>query len=137
MSLALKITTFEEFEQHLPKIEQFLLLHTNDMNLILFSLLEAINNAFEHGMNQSNGIVIKVNIFLDKKHLVVTISHNGVGFDYEEKLLAVTDPDQYFLNHLTSLRGRGIAIMKRCADKLTYSDKGRKVTLFFNLGEMS
>ncbi len=134
MGLEFQFSRYEEFQQNLPLIEDYIMsMSSNEKTRILFSIIEGVNNAFEHGMNENEYFTVELDITDGNNHLEITIINNGSGFDYEDKLENISDPDQFLENNITSERGRGIAIMKKCSHSMHYTDEGRKLTLTFLL----
>lgn len=134
MTLTYTITRYEELEDKLPIIEEYLQRYAWGNHVkIMYSLLEAVNNAFEHGIDSVKKGRITISIKIIDSNLYVEVRHNGTGFNYEQKLKLVGDPDVFFEAYQTCIRGRGIAIMQKLADKLIYTEEGKKLTLIFSL----
>ncbi|MED4037427.1 MULTISPECIES: ATP-binding protein [Niallia] len=137
MTLAYTISRYDEFEKKLPTIEDYLKIHVYGNQVkILYALLEAVNNALEHGIQTVKDGSITLTIKRVDRELYVEVLHNGKGFDYEAKLSLIGNPDVFFVGHKSSIRGRGIAIMQKLADKLVYSEGGKKLTLLFWLEQV-
>ena len=137
MTLAYTISRYDEFEGMLPTIEDYLQINAYGNQVkILYALLEAVNNAFEHGIKTFKEGSITLTIKRVNRELYVEVLHNGKGFNYESKLNQIGNPDVFFEGHLYCIRGRGIAIMQKLADKLVYSEGGKKLTLLFWLEEI-
>lgn len=134
MNLVIDFSTFDEFEGKINLLKNYLSQHANEKkSLIFYALLEAINNAFEHGLSDIEDKQLKVECEMQEKQLIVEFSHNGHAFDYEEKLEIIGNPETFLEANITESRGRGIPIMLRCTDRLTYSQEGRSVQLIFLL----
>ncbi|MCM3217737.1 ATP-binding protein [Niallia taxi] len=134
MTLAYTISRYDEFEEKLPTIEHYLQNNAYGNQVrILYALLEAVNNAFEHGIQRGKDGSISLTLKRFDRELYVEVLHNGKGFNYETKLSQIGNPDVFFEEHQSFIRGRGIAIMQKLADKLFYSEDGRKLTLLFLL----
>ncbi|MCM3161288.1 ATP-binding protein [Metabacillus litoralis] len=134
MKKSFVFTDHDQFQQSLPDIEAFIEKCARaKKTVIIFSIMEAVNNALEHGTKENQAIPITLNLEVKEKCFSVECDHKGEGFDYKEKLEHIGNPDQYFENNIRSIRGRGIAIMKKCSDMISYSDNGRKVFLAYHL----
>lgn len=134
MKIDYAFSSFDEFHIHIAELEEFLCLHAHLIkNYVIISVIEVINNVFEHSMRGDEQLFIKTSLSLLNNQLKIEITHNGAGFNCEEKLDQISDPDTYLQNHILSLRGRGLAIIKKCADELQYLENGRKVYLTFLL----
>jgi len=136
MQRSFHYSTYEDYEANIIELEEFLCDHINeDRSIILYSIREAVNNAFEHGMKEDSSLSVKLDFLINNKQITVDVEHNGEGFNYHEQVEAVNEPDQYLNEKRYENRGRGIAIMKKCAETIFYSKGGRKLTLVFRLGK--
>ncbi|MBM7661949.1 anti-sigma regulatory factor (Ser/Thr protein kinase) [Bacillus mesophilus] len=134
MEVLYSFSTYSEFQEKLDEVEQYLDRYAkNKKKYAMFSIIEAVNNVFEHANKAETDLCITLTLIFTKNQLIIESTHNGEEFNYKKKLEKIGDPDIYFQNHLTALRGRGIAIMKKCADNLQYFDNGRRITLTFQL----
>jgi anti-sigma regulatory factor (Ser/Thr protein kinase) len=70
----------------------------------LTALGEALANAFEHSKAQS----VEVAVMVTSTHILAEIRDSGVGFESEDELLRLPDPN--------AERGRGLPLMRRCCD---------------------
>jgi serine/threonine-protein kinase RsbW len=134
MQKSIQISTYEEYETLERELEDYIEEYTSEnIHLVMYSIREAVNNAFEHGIKNNSSLAITVTTQINDSNMIVEVKHNGYGFNHEERVLSVENPDQYFSEILSSTRGRGIAIMKKCAKQISYSEGGRKLTLLFEL----
>jgi serine/threonine-protein kinase RsbW len=134
MQKSIQISTYEEYETLERELEHYIEEYQSEnIHLVMYSIREAVNNAFEHGIKNNSLLAITVTTQISGSMMIVEVEHNGDGFNYEERVLLLEDPDQYFMEILSSSRGRGIAIMKKCAKQISYSEDGRKLTLLFEL----
>ncbi|MEY8742420.1 ATP-binding protein [Bacillales bacterium AN1005] len=137
MTLAYTISRYEEFEEMLPTIQHYLQNNAYGNQVkILYALLEAVNNAFEHGIQRVKDGSISLTIKRVDRELYVEVLHNGKGFNYEIKLSQIGNPDVFFEGYQFCIRGRGIGIMQKLADRLVYSEGGKKLTLLFWLEQV-
>ncbi|MCM3600004.1 ATP-binding protein [Robertmurraya korlensis] len=134
MQKSIHISTYEEYEILERELEDYIGNYTvGNLHLVMYSIREAVNNAFEHGIKRDSTFDITVSAEINGSEIIIEVEHNGDGFNHEEKIMSVKDTDQYFIESLLSTRGRGIAIMKKCAKHISYSEGGRKLTLLFGL----
>ena len=94
---------------------------------ILISLTEAVNNAIIHGNNSDEEKYVLIGIEEEKVGLRFMVSDEGIGFNPE----SVPDPTQP--NRIECCGGRGVYIMKRLSDSISYKNNGRTVEMFFKL----
>jgi serine/threonine-protein kinase RsbW len=94
---------------------------------ILVAVTEAVNNAIHHGNKSNPGKKVHVGFETTPETLLFSVRDEGPGFDYDN-LPDPTDPV-----NLEKPTGRGIFLMKHLADKVTFTDNGRCVSISFNM----
>jgi serine/threonine-protein kinase RsbW len=94
---------------------------------VLIATIEATNNAIVHGnkSDENKSVFIHFNCLEDK--LVITITDEGKGFDY----LHIPDPTSP--ENIENINGRGVFLMEKLSDRLTFYENGSKVELIFKL----
>ena len=92
---------------------------------ILVSTLEAVNNAIIHGNNLNPKKFVEISIKFNKNQIFVRVKDEGPGFKPEE----VSDPT--IPENIEAVNGRGVFLMSRLADKITFNKKGNTVTMIF------
>jgi serine/threonine-protein kinase RsbW len=90
-------------------------------------LNEAANNAIIHGNKLDPNKKVIVNVEVDGKRAVWTITDEGEGFDYNHL------PDPTAEENLEKLTGRGVFILKHLADQCVFNSRGNEVELLFKL----
>ena len=94
---------------------------------VLVATMEATNNAIIHGNNSDPEKIVKIEMLLEQKELMVHIEDQGAGFDYS------TVPDPTAPENLEKINGRGIFLMERLSDEIVYLENGRIVVLKFRI----
>ena len=94
---------------------------------VLVATMEATNNAIIHGNKADPKKDVKIKIVLEKTELTIFIEDQGPGFDYKNV------PDPTAPGNLEKINGRGIFLMERLSDEITYLEDGRIVQLKFKL----
>lgn len=92
---------------------------------ILVSVMEAVNNAIQHGNRSNPEKIVDIDISYDDNQLDITVTDEGPGFKPE------TVPDPTTPENIEALNGRGIYLMSHLADTIKYSEKGNSVTMTF------
>ncbi len=94
---------------------------------ILIAALEATNNAIMHGnkLDESKDVTIAFDLIGDK--LSVKVDDEGNGFDYNNI------PDPTAPENIENVNGRGIFLMEKLSDKISFSRNGATVELEFNM----
>ncbi len=93
----------------------------------MLSVVECVNNAIVHGNKLDPDKKVHIHYAINNQRIEVTISDEGDGFDPDNL------PDPTAEENLEKDCGRGIFLMRHLADELSFSDKGRSVTMIFNL----
>jgi serine/threonine-protein kinase RsbW len=94
---------------------------------ILVAITEAVNNAIYHGNKAKPGKKIHVTFASSPQSIMFTVRDEGEGFDFKH-LPDPTDP-----KNLEKPTGRGVFLMHRLADDVKFSEKGRCVSLSFDI----
>ena len=94
---------------------------------ILISITEAVNNAIIHGNNADETKRVKINMVGKSRGISISVSDEGQGFDPERI------PDPTAPENIECCGRRGVYIMSRLADKLSFENNGSTVQMFFKL----
>ena len=94
---------------------------------ILISITEAVNNAIIHGNNADESKRVRINMEGQSSGIAISVSDEGKGFDPKRI------PDPTAPENLECCGGRGVYIMSRLADKLSFANNGSTVQMFFKL----
>ncbi len=126
--------TISSNPNNILKVENYLRDAQHDMNIcelkfpdILISITEAVNNAILHGNNADENKRVKINMEGRSSGIVISISDEGQGFDPS----SIPDPTSPL--NIECCGGRGVFIMSRLADKLTFENNGSTVQMYFKL----
>lgn len=121
-------STFENIEraQHLAKnlVEQ-VGLRGDAATAMLAAFHEAVDNAALHGNKRDSKKFVGVNLLVQEKKIAVTVEDQGAGFNHAEQL-ARAAPAQAIQEARRSAErgGLGIALMKKCVDRMQYVGRG-------------
>ncbi len=94
---------------------------------VLVAITEATNNAIQHGNQNDPNKMVHISYTVDSEMIHFTIQDEGSGFN-PDILPDPTDPENIEKPH-----GRGVFLMKRLADRVTFEENGTKVCLGFKL----
>lgn len=92
---------------------------------ILVATLEAVNNAITHGNKADPHKNVDVEIKYVKNEMIITVTDEGVGFN------PASIPDPTKPENIEELSGRGVFLMTRLADAISFNEKGNSVTMNF------
>lgn len=93
---------------------------------ILIALTEAVNNAIQHGSSCDSSKDVVLEYALDGSTHTFSVIDFGLGFDPD----SLPDPTDPFL--IDQPNGRGVFLMKKLADEVSFKDGGRCVDLHFH-----
>lgn len=91
-------------------------------------LEEALTNAIRHGNQLDPRLKIRVRIKLSSKKAFLDICDQGKGFDYRKL------PDPTSKSRLYQPSGRGLYLMRKLMDKVTFYQRGRGVRMERSFG---
>lgn len=94
---------------------------------ILIASLEATNNAIMHGNKLDESKEVTIEFKMEGKTLSVQVDDEGNGFDF------ANIPDPTAPENLENVNGRGIFLMEKLSDKISFSRNGATVELEFNV----
>lgn len=94
-----------------------------DVFSVHLALEEAITNAIEHGNQRCKDKTVTVVARLFGDHLHLEVCDCGEGFNPSEV------PDPTVPDHLESIRGRGLFLMRHFMNAVEYRDGGRCVIM--------
>ena len=92
---------------------------------ILVATLEAVNNAITHGNKANPQKIVDVEITFDNNEMIITVTDEGYGFNPS------SIPDPTMPENIEELSGRGVFLMKKLADSISFNEKGNSVTMNF------
>jgi len=93
---------------------------------IYISVVEAVNNAIQHGNNNDISKNIFVNFVEEEDNFIFYIKDEGIGFDFNNLI------DPTLSSNIRNEFGRGIFFMKKYASEVYFLNNGSTVKLIFN-----
>lgn len=87
------------------------------------ALLEAITNAIEHGNQFSSEKTVEIKVKADRKKATFIVKDQGPGFDYQNL------PDPTKPENITKVRGRGVFMIYRIMDSVSFNEKGNQIKM--------
>lgn len=94
---------------------------------VLVAITEATNNAIQHGNKLDPNKKVQISYSVDEDMIRFTIQDEGQGFN-PDILPDPTDPENIEKPH-----GRGVFLMKRLADVISFEENGTRVCLGFKI----
>lgn len=84
---------------------------------------EAVRNAIVHGNKSDPRLQVRVSYWVDQDALNVEIEDEGAGFNHE----SIDDPTKK--DNLLKGSGRGVYLIKKLMDRITYNAKGNRISM--------
>lgn len=129
-----KMLTIASNPNNILKVENYLRDAQNEFEIdetkfpdILISITEAVNNAIIHGNQADEKKEVKINMQEQSSGVSISVSDEGKGFNPK------SIPDPTSPENIECCGGRGVFIMSRLADKLSFKNNGSTVQMFFKL----
>ena len=88
---------------------------------------EAVRNAIVHGNHSDKRLSVRVAYWVEDSNLSIEVEDEGAGYDH----VSVADPTAS--PHILKNSGRGVYLIKKLMDSVTYNDVGNKITMVKNL----
>ncbi len=114
-------------EKLIDELQTELDLNDESYGNVLVATMEATNNAIIHGNKSDPAKIVFLKIEKGDDELVVNIKDQGSGFDPK------SIPDPTSPENIEKINGRGIFLMERLSDEISFSDEGRIVELKFKV----
>jgi serine/threonine-protein kinase RsbW len=90
---------------------------------VRIALREAIANAIRHGNGNDPSKCVRISYHARADEFVVVVQDDGMGFDPAQVL------DPTLPGNLLRTTGRGIMLMRHFMTTVTFTDRGRRVTM--------
>lgn len=119
------MTNLRIIENAVDEITSAVGVNQDNYGKILVATLEAVNNAITHGNKANPQKMVDVEITFDKNEMKITVTDEGPGFN------PASIPDPTLPENIEELSGRGVFLMKKLADSISFNEKGNSVTMNF------
>ena len=120
-----RMTNLRVVENAVDEITNQLGIKQDNYGKIMVATLEAVNNAITHGNKANPEKFVNIEISIKGNEMSVKVTDEGKGFD------PTTIPDPTMPENIEELSGRGVFLMKKLADAISFNDKGNSVTMKF------
>jgi serine/threonine-protein kinase RsbW len=120
-----KMANLRIIENAIDEITNVAGIKQDDYGKILVATLEAVNNAITHGNKANPEKLVDVEIEFDNDEIKITVTDEGQGFNPT----AIPDPTKP--ENIEALSGRGVFLMTKLADSISFNEKGNSVTMNF------
>ncbi|MFD0795352.1 ATP-binding protein [Mucilaginibacter litoreus] len=127
LQLPSKVESITQLEALIEEVADKYQVSEDTFANMMTCLNEAVMNAIMHGNKLDPDKTVFINVEIDGKRIVWTITDEGEGFDYNN-LADPTAPER-----LEELTGRGVFILKHLADQCVFNTSGNEVELHFKI----
>ena len=127
LNIASKLDSLREVEKLVDEVSMECHLSSAKYGNVMIATMEAANNAILHGNKLNAEKDVFINFSWSPQKLTLTVTDQGRGFDFA-KIPDPTSPE-----NVEKVNGRGVFFMERLSDQISFKDKGRRVSLTFNL----
>ena len=127
INIASRVENLREVEKLVDDVSVACKMSSEVYGNVLIATLEAANNAILHGnkLDERKDVNIEFKWDIEKLELVVT--DQGKGFNFKSV------PDPTAPGNVEKVNGRGVFLMEKLSDNISFKENGRKVSLTFNL----
>ncbi len=119
------MTNLRIIENAIDEITGAIGVNQDNYGKILVATLEAVNNAITHGNKADPQKMVDVEISFDNNEMIIIVTDEGPGFN------PASIPDPTMPENIEELSGRGVFLMKKLADSISFNEKGNSVTMNF------
>ncbi len=119
------MTNLRVIENAIDEVTNAVGVNQDNYGKILVATLEAVNNAITHGNKANPQKIVDVEITFDNNEMIITVTDEGFGFNPS------SIPDPTMPENIEELSGRGVFLMKKLADTISFNEKGNSVTMNF------
>ena len=127
LNILSEISNIRTVEKTIDKISTSHSINSDAYGKILIATIEAVNNAIIHGNKTDNNKYVNVGFEVAENNLTITVCDEGKGFNHE------SIPDPTAPENIENINGRGVFLMKRLADDISFNSDGNVVKMKFNI----
>jgi len=127
ISIQSNIANLSRIEEFVESVSPLFAIGKETYGEVLVAVMEAVNNAINHGNKRDEDKVVDVCFEKEDDTLIVTVSDEGTGFRPE----LIPDPTKP--ENIEKISGRGVFLMRNLSDGIEFNDEGNSVKMSFNL----
>lgn len=105
------------------RLKEEIVLSEEEIFQVRLILEESITNAIRHGNKFNPDLTVYVKITLKAHHVVIDVRDEGNGFDVKDL------PNPTHSDKLLMTSGRGIFLIRKIVDEVTFYDSGRGIRM--------
>lgn len=127
INIASKVENLREVEKLVDEVSAACSMSSEKYGNVLVATLEAANNAILHGNKLDEKKDVNIIFKWDRDELELVVTDQGKGFDFNHV------PDPTAPGNVEKVNGRGVFLMEKLSDDISFKENGRKVSLTFKL----
>jgi serine/threonine-protein kinase RsbW len=127
LKIVSKIENLRKVEKLVDELSAEYNINADVYGNILIAALEAANNAILHGNALNEDKEVSISVKIEEHKLIIKIDDEGKGFDYKNV------PDPTAPENIENVNGRGIFLMEKLSDRISFTRNGASVELEFNI----
>ena len=120
-----RMSNLRIIENAIDEITGAIGINQDNYGKILVATLEAVNNAIKHGNKDNPEKLVDVVLEYEDDEIKISVTDEGEGFD------SAAIPDPTLPENIEELSGRGVFLMTKLSDSITFNEKGNSVTMSF------
>jgi len=127
LNIASRVESLREVERIVDEVSSACSMSSEVYGNVLIATMEAANNAILHGNKLDEKKDVSLQFRWDVDVLELEVTDQGKGFDFNDV------PDPTAPGNVEKVNGRGVFLMQKLSDKISFLENGSKVSLTFNL----
>lgn len=127
INIASRVENLREVEKLVDEVSTACSMSSEVYGNVLIATIEAANNAILHGNKLDEKKDVNISFKWNKSQLVLIVTDQGKGFNFRNV------PDPTAPSNVEKVNGRGVFLMEKLSDNITFKENGRKVSLTFKL----
>lgn len=127
INIASRIENLRQVEKLVDDVSDACNMSSEVYGNVLIATMEAANNAILHGNKLDEQKDVNIEFRWDIKKLELVVTDQGKGFNFSNI------PDPTAPGNVEKVNGRGVFLMEKLSDNISFKENGRKVSLTFNL----
>lgn len=127
IKIASRVENLRKVEKLVDEVSTECCMSSEVYGNVLIATLEAANNAILHGNKLDAKKDVNILFRWDQKKLELVVTDQGKGFNFNDI------PDPTAPENVERVNGRGVFLMEKLSDNISFKENGRKVSLTFKL----
>ena len=127
LNIVSKVESLREVEKLVDEVSNKCNLSSEKYGNVLIATLEAANNAILHGNKLDENKDVNIIFDWTQSVLNLTVTDQGKGFNFKSV------PDPTSPDNVEKVNVRGVFLMEKLSDEISFVDNGRIVKLKFKL----